>query len=441
MPAEITRRPRRLVLGATGEARRTCAALAALGDEVVHLEGPTDRELAAVLAGGIDSMAVLLHDDTAALRYCLAAEHLSPGIKMFVAVFDRTTSKQLVEVAPNCQVMSPGVIALPSLIAACASDDKAAVLKTGKGTWAAYTGAEGMPTSFELGASMRFQSLLGRAMGQLRPHDAGSRIFMGGLIGLMALLAADTIAGMVVLHESFVLAFHAAVRTVATAGPVPVYEEHPRYLLFASLAMLLTIALSAMFTAGIVEHLLSGRLVGLAGRRVLPQRGHVIVVGMGQVGMRLAEELRSLGLAVVGVERDPRAKNLPMARAMGIPVHVGDASRKRVLQRVRVDTAVALCAVGSDELDNLAVSVAARAVSPTLRVVIRAGNHDAIAETQSLFRIGRACDVSGLTAAFVVQSLRASKPKAVLADGDATFAVLPESAERILIDVAEECSH
>lgn len=438
---EHERIPRRLVLGATGDARRTCAALDRLGDEVIHLDAPTDRELEVVLAQGIDGMAVLLHDDTAALRYCLAAEHLSPGLTMFVALFDRTTAQQLVKVAPNCRVMSPGDIALPALLAACVSDDKAAIVRTGHGSWTAYTGGDGRPTRFELARSLRLRSMLGRVLGQFRPHDAGSRIFMGGLLGLVALLVADTLVGVLVLQESLVLAFHAAARTIATAGPVLVDEAHPQYLWFSAIAMLVTIALAAMFTAGIVEHLLSGRLVGLAGRRVLPQRGHVIVVGMGQVGLRLAEELRSLGLAVVGVERDPRARNLPMARALGIPVHVGDASRRRVLQRVRVDRAMALCSVGSDELDNLAVSVTARAVSPELRVVIRAGNHDAIAETKSLFRIAKAIDVTGLTAAFVVQSLRASTPDAVLSDGDVTYAVLAATADRLLVDVTAECEH
>jgi hypothetical protein len=57
--------------------------------------------------------------------------------------------------------------------------------------------------------------------------------------------------------------------------------------------MLATIGLTAMFTAGIVEHLLSGRLISLWGRRVIPQRGHVVVVGMGQVGLRLAAELKA----------------------------------------------------------------------------------------------------------------------------------------------------
>lgn len=206
---------------------------------------------------------------------------------------------------------------------------------------------------------------VGIALGQLRPHDSGSRILLAGAVGILLILGVDTVLGPSVQHESAVAAFQAAARTIATVGPAVVEPERASYMIFAALAMLITIGLTAMFTAGIVEHLLSGRHVGLVGRRVLPQRGHVVVVGMGQVGVRLAAELKALGLGVVGIERDISAPNLVTARALGIPVHVGDAARRRVLRRVRADRAVALCAAGSDELDNVAVAVTARAVSPT----------------------------------------------------------------------------
>jgi Trk K+ transport system NAD-binding subunit len=205
--------------------------------------------------------------------------------------------------------------------------------------------------------------------------------------------------------------------------------------------VLVTIGLTAMFTAGIVEHLLSGRYVGLVGRRVLPQRGHVVVVGMGQVGVRLAAELKALGLGVVGIERDISAPNLVTARALGIPVHVGDAARRRVLRRVHADRAVALCAAGSDELDNVAVAVTARAVSPTLRVVLRAGNHDVIAETQSLFRIGTVCDVTGLTACYVVHSLLDQAPAAVFSQESGVVVVDEAGVRRREPQVVRDCGH
>lgn len=441
--AEATETPsprRHLIVGDTPEARRTCAALAARGDAVVHLLSPNDRDLAEALDQAVSSIAVLLHSDTQALRYCLSAEHLRPGLPMVVALFDKTAADQLLAVVPNCQVMSPADVALPSLVAACVSDDMAGVTRTGD-QWLAHPRSGEPSTLLQLSARQRLHSRVGIVLGQLRPHDSGSRILMAGATGILLLLVVDTVLGLSVLHESAVAAFNAAARTIATAGPVVVDEQHPGYMVFAALAMLVTIGLTAMFTAGIVEHLLSGRYVGLIGRRVLPQRGHVVVVGMGQVGVRLAAELKALGLGVVGIERDNMAPNLVTARALGIPVHVGNAARQRVLLRVRADRAVALCAAGSDELDNVAVAVTARAVSPTLRVVLRAGNHDAIAETQSLFRIGTVCDVTGLTACYVVHSLLGQAPAAVFSQESGVVVVDQAGTRNREPQVERDCGH
>jgi hypothetical protein len=64
-----------------------------------------------------------------------------------------------------------------------------------------------------------------------------------------------------------------------------------------------------------------------------------------------------------------------------------------------------LAAVGSDDLDNIAVAVAAAAVSPRTRVVVRAGEHEAIAETRSLLPLGVIRDVTEMAATFVVAVL------------------------------------
>jgi hypothetical protein len=76
-----------------------------------------------------------------------------------------------------------------------------------------------------------------------------------------------------------------------------------------------------------------------------------------------------------------------------------------------------MAAVASDDLDNIAVAVAARAVAPDLRVVIRAGDHEAIAETQSLFSIGIVRDLASLSAAYTTASLTGLRPRGVLPQG------------------------
>ena len=155
----------------------------------------------------------------------------------------------------------------------------------------------------------------------------------------------------------------------------------------------------------------------------MPRFGHIIVVGMGQVGLRLAQELQQMGVAVVGIEQDLNARALQIARSCGIPVLIADGASRAAMEAVSVSGAVALVAASSEERDNIAVAVGALAVNQQLRVVLRAGSDDAIDETRSLFRIGAVVDVNGLTASFVAASLRVDAPYAVLATPEGNMAI------------------
>jgi voltage-gated potassium channel Kch len=188
------------------------------------------------------------------------------------------------------------------------------------------------------------------------------------------------------------------------------------YLVLASLFMLLTIVVTAIFTAGVVDRVRSSRTLTLVGRRMPPRRNHVVMVGLGQVGLRLAIALQQLRVPVIVVERDADAPNLRLARVAGVPVFIGHGQDVDVLRRVGLGRARAVAAVGSVDLDNIEVAIAASAVAPAIPIALRAGEDEVIAETRSLFRIGEVRDVSGLTAAAVVESLAGNEPDAVFFD-------------------------
>jgi hypothetical protein len=236
-----------------------------------------------------------------------------------------------------------------------------------------------------------------------------------GLAGLLAVLLSDWAWLVALHHRPPVEALFEATRTVSTVGPVSVHGAGVAYPAFAIVAMLVTMVFTAVFTAGMIDRLLAPRSVGIVGPRALPRAGHVVVVGLGQVGLRLCTRLQALGIGVIAVERDPAAPNLRLARAMGLPVVVADAKDRFVLRRLGLHKAQAMAAVASDDLDNIAVSVAALAVAPELRVVMRAGDHEAIAETRSLFRIGIVHDLGSLSAAYTTASLTGLGPRGVLA--------------------------
>jgi voltage-gated potassium channel Kch len=244
------------------------------------------------------------------------------------------------------------------------------------------------------------------ARSQLRPHDTTTWILVIGLSGLLVVLAADWLIATLLLHESPADGLHSATQVLATVGPGDATYDAPTwYLVFSSVTMLLTVGLTALFTAGVVNRLRSSRSVGLIGRRTLPTRDHVVVVGLGQVGLRLCTRLRELGIPVVAVERDPRATNLRLAKQAKVPVLIAHGEDRAVLRRLCLPRARALAAMGADELDNVEVAIAALAVCPDLRIVLRAGEDDVIAETRSLFHIGEVRDVSALTATAVTLSI------------------------------------
>ena len=435
--------PHIVVIGHTDVGRRACALLESRGVRTTHLDDPSDAVVREALTAPVDGVAVLLHDDMRALRYSLMVEHVRPGIRLFVAMFDGTARAQLERTVPNCIVLSPAAVSVPSMVAAAIAPKSAAVRRsssTSERSWVTISKPADDDRAgirhYSVPLGLRVRGIIGRLRGQLHPYDSGSSVLLAGAFGLLVIIGLDTLVGL--RHESFVRALYDATRTTATISS-PDLADDTWVLAWAALAAILVMGFTAAFAAGIVHHLISGRHVALIGRRVMPRSGHVVIAGMGQVGLRLAQELRALGVAVVGIERHAGAAGLPLARDLGIPVVIGDASSRRVLRRTGLAGAVALVAAGSDERDNIAVAISARAVADELRVVIRAGADDAIDETTSLFHIGSVVDVNGLTAAFVVESMMQAAPYSVVAAHDRVFAIdsggsvialLPESSAR-----------
>jgi Trk K+ transport system NAD-binding subunit len=226
------------------------------------------------------------------------------------------------------------------------------------------------------------------------------------MAGLVTALLVDITLRTAVGGAGATDAIFAAAHSLATVGYVETGNHGPDWYRLAESALVLsTIALTAIFTAGVVDRLLSARHSSIIGRRTIPVRDHVVVIGLGQVGLRLCAHLKTMGIRVLAVERDPLAPNLRHTRALRIPVLVGNAADRRVIERMSLPRARALAAMGSDDLDNVEAIIAARAIAPTVRMVLRAGEGDVVRESRSLFRIGQVRDVSALTAAVVTRAL------------------------------------
>lgn len=408
---------RYVVIGTTILARRVCASLRERGHVVDHLVSPGDNELHAALTSSPAGVAVLLHQDDMALRYALAAAHLAPDVPLVAAIFDATMSTELERLLPQCRVTSPADLAAPMLAAACLDRSAAAILPTAGRRGAIFHIEEGAVRESEWADTWvtRLRVARDRAALQLWPHDAGARILVIGLLGMLAALLSDW-AWLMTEGVPAADAFQEAAAVVATVGPVAHHDT--AYAIFSGVSILLTLVFAGMFIAGLVEVLLGPRLVGLFGQRSLPRADHVVVIGLGQVGLRLCRSLQALGVPVVGVERDAEARYVGIARSLGIPVVIGHGGDRLLLERLRLRRARALAAVGSADLDNISIAVSARRVAPDTPVVLRAGEHEAISETASLLPLGETRDVTRLSSAYVVARLLGCPAALALPYGD-----------------------
>jgi Trk K+ transport system NAD-binding subunit len=167
-------------------------------------------------------------------------------------------------------------------------------------------------------------------------------------------------------------------------------------------------AIVAVLYALITDAIVRSRLLQTLGRRAVPPdiHDHVIVCGLGSIGYRVALGLVERGMPVVAIEPDENGRFVAAARAVGIPVVVGDARQKELLIQLGLERCRALVAATSNDLVNLSAALNARAVRPNLRVVVRLFDPDFAVRVQRGFRIRFTRSVSHLAApAFAAAAL------------------------------------
>jgi Trk K+ transport system NAD-binding subunit len=142
----------------------------------------------------------------------------------------------------------------------------------------------------------------------------------------------------------------------------------------------------------------NARLALALGKLRGPVSDHVVVVGLGNVGTRVIQQLRDLGVPVVAIDRTDAARGAQLARDLGVPLIIGDASRPETLSEASVQTARSLVVLSTDDLVNLEAALNARALKQDLRVVLRLFDGDFADRVQRAFDITSSKSVSYLAA-------------------------------------------
>jgi Trk K+ transport system NAD-binding subunit len=190
------------------------------------------------------------------------------------------------------------------------------------------------------------------------------------LLLALALLVVSTVVLHFAYHEplgrshlSLLGAAYFTVETVATVGfgDYSFAAQPSGMVVFGIFLIVAGVTLTTTMFALLTNALVSRRLAQSLGHGRIPgMSGHVVLVGLGSVGMKVLEGLLGAGAEVVVIERMESNPNLTEARALHAPIVLGDATLTRTLDAVNLSKAAAVAILTSDDLTNIETGLAIR---------------------------------------------------------------------------------
>jgi Trk K+ transport system NAD-binding subunit len=436
------------------------AARIVLGD---YRRESTLREAHAETA---DAIVFANDDDLANLNAALAAHEINPKIRLVIRMFDAELGSHLPALFPEAVTISSSAVAAPGFVSAAIDGEAGERFELAGKLLTAHTtasdqapdpiapanpaGVRSIPIArlradrtvdilpdaatdesglividvtdppatkaveAKGGASSRAVGRIdGRRLGltgrRWQPPSVDERLIRLAVI-LLAIVAVSAVFFGIEAGLSPLDALSYAI-TLLTGVSLPVSVPDVTPIELKIYAILLSVggaAIVAVLYALITDAIVRSRLLQTLGRRSVPPdiHDHVIVCGLGSIGYRVALGLVERGMPVVVVEPDENGRFVAAARAVGIPVVVGDARQKELLIHLGLERCRALVAATSDDLVNLSAALNARSVRANLRVVVRLFDPDFAVRVQRGFHIRFTRSVSHLAApAFAAAAL------------------------------------
>jgi len=425
-----------LLIGQGDLADETEHALEADGADVTRLTGEDEQEVRdAIERGAPDTVTIVARSDAIVLRLALLARSVDEEVQLLLTIFDPTMADHVSRQIENAHVTSLADIVAPSLAGPCIDERYTAVELDRDPPAALIDDGDDVreePLEVEHG------SRLGRlARAVVTPFDRSGALLLYGAVGLLLVLLVEIVMTMIVVDAKPVDAIYKSAKALVTVGPDDAVEKGPAWFkLFIAATVLIAFVFAAAFTAGLVNRVIDRRLTGVLGARSVPRRNHVVVVGLGQVGLRLCLVLRRCGVPVVAVELSDDGESVGLARKMDLPVVIGRGADPSLLERLSLEHARAVAAVTAEDLENIQIAMAAQSVHPDVRVVLRVGDGQVANESRSLLSLGIVRDVHRIAGALLAAMATSGDAESVVCLGDHAHVRFADGRlERAEIDV------
>ena len=347
------------------------------------------------------ALAVVWQDDVGNLHAGLRAQELNPGLRLVLAIFNGRLGDHIRMLFPDCTVLSGTAMSAPSFVAAALDQPAPSHVRVQRRTLyvarpddvapgavvCGLTDDHDDPRLLPPGADLRDQAHLVLAVADGTPRNPLARSpnparALAGLLrrlvwhkfGLVfTALLAVIVVGLALLATVYSLSDALYLTLMDLTGSALTRSQDTPA---EKVAQVMLTVDGMAFIPVITAIVVGARLTGSVRRAPRPASGHIIVVGLGNVGTAVTGQLHDLGFDVVCVDNNPNAPGIPMARQMGLPVVIGDAFREQTLRAAHLDTCLALVSVTSLDIVNLETALTARALRDDLRIVLRLTDDD-----------------------------------------------------------------
>jgi Trk K+ transport system NAD-binding subunit len=374
-------------------------------------------------AGAMEAAAVICvdGDDLRALESALVAHDLRPDLRVVAQITNRSVARALGDIIGAANVLDVAGLAAPSLIQACLDQRAHDLILEGTGfgvredrctkagslrsiygdlvplavVRAGTTAVEIAPGRDEKVVPGDVVTMLG-APGELVDADLAASAAADGaapvsragpitvarwafseipaslrlvFAGIVALVAVST----VVIHLGYrrpdghlldtLDSLYFTVETISTVGFGDfTFSSQADWLRVFGIALIILGAASVTTLFALITSTLFSRSIANAfgQQRITRMHGHVVIVGLGAVGVGVMEGLLDRGRPVVVIERDEHNRHLARARALGVPVLTGDATEPSTLDDANARSASAIAALTSSDLTNLETGLVLR---------------------------------------------------------------------------------
>ena len=347
------------------------------------------------------ALAVVWQDDVGNLHAGLRAQELNPGLRLVLAIFNGRLGDHIRMLFPDCTVLSGTAMSAPSFVAAALDQPAPSHVRVQRRTLyvarpddvapgavvCGLTDDHDDPRLLPPGEGLRDQAHLVLAVADGTPRNPLARSpnparALAGLLrrlvwhkfGLVfTALLAVIVVGLALLATVYSLSDALYLTLMDLTGSALTRSQDAPA---EKVAQVMLTVDGMAFIPVITAIVVGARLTGSVRRAPRPASGHIIVVGLGNVGTAVTGQLHDLGFDVVCVDNNPNAPGIPMARQMGLPVVIGDAFREQTLRAAHLDTCLALVSVTSLDIVNLETALTARALRDDLRIVLRLTDDD-----------------------------------------------------------------